>query len=616
MRPLATGSTLATRFPALRAAPESYVSPVHSRHVSDRTTLWLLGDQLNLDLDALADADEVLLIEAHGFADRKPYHAHKLTLVFSAMRHFRDDLRDRGHDVRYVRAESFGEGLDAFFADRGGHGSEAGTRADLRLMRPASHGAGERLRELVCERGGSLTLVDNELFLTTPAEWRAWAGDRRESDPGETAINEDGTAATTYRQEHWYRHVRRETGVLMDGDDPIGGEWNYDDLNRTTPPDDWTPPARPRFDPDELTRETHAWVVDRFDTWGNESLSEFAWPVTREETERALDAFVRERLPAFGRYQDAMVGDEPFLAHSLLSPAINLGLLDPREPVRAVEAAYEVRGVEPGAYDPEHGRDGGTAATSLDDFGGDSGEADDAPDKRGDSDRRDGGTDSSLDPPPVPLNAAEGFLRQVLGWREFVRHVYRETMPELATANQLAQTRDLPPAYWDGETDMRCLSEAVGHVHEYGYAHHIERLMVLSNFALLYGTRPAALNEWFHLGFVDAYHWVTTPNVVGMGSFGTDLLSSKPYASSGSYVNRMSDHCADCPYAVSRTTGEGACPFNALYWDFLAKHEETLRGTGRMGLMYSHVDDKDDAEWDAIRERASDIRDLAGAGEL
>ncbi|WP_424013489.1 cryptochrome/photolyase family protein [Halorubrum xinjiangense] len=578
--------------------------------MSDRTTCWLLGDQLNPDLDVLDAADDVLLIEAHGFADRKPYHAHKLTLVFSAMRHFRDELRERGRDVTYVRAASFGEGLDEFFAERDGAeregdgGSGDGDGPRLRLMRPASHGAGERLRELVAERGGTLELVDNELFWTTPSDWREWAGEE------ETAIRPDGAAERTYRQENWYRHVRRETGVLMDDGEPVGGEWNYDDQNQETPPDDWQPPARPAFEPDELTRETHAWVCERFDTWGNDSLDGFAWPVTRDEAREALDRFVREGLPAFGRYQDAMVGGESFCSHSLLSPSINLGLLDPREPVRAVERAYAERGVEPGGYDPaEHGR-GGAASTSLDDFGGSAG--DDGGDGAGEE------TDAAADkaPAPVPLNAAEGFVRQVIGWREFVHHVYREAMPELADANQLSQERDLPPAYWDGETDMRCLSEAVGHVREFGYAHHIERLMVLSNFALVYGVDPAELNEWFHLGFVDAYHWVTTPNVVAMGSFGTDVLSSKPYASSGSYVNRMSDHCADCRYAVSRTTGEGECPFNALYWDFLKENEETLRGTGRMGLMYSHVDDKDDAEWESIRERADRVRELAADGEL
>jgi len=549
------------------------------------TTLWLLGDQLNLDLDALETADTVLLIEAHDFADRRPYHAHKLTLVFAAMRHFRDDLRDRGHEVRYAEADSFDAGIQTYLAERPG--------AHIQLMRPPSHGASDRLETLVSDHGGSLELLENELFLTTPADWRAWTD---ETDRDEPLVTDDGSATHTYRQEHWYRHVRRETGVLMDGDEPVGGEWNYDELNQETPPADWEPPARPEFEPDERTRETHEWVCERFDTWGDTSLDSFVWPVTNAAATVALDDFVTRRLPAFGRYEDAMVTDEPFLAHSLLSPAINLGLLNPREPVRAVEAAYEERGVEPGAYDPETTR-GGEA--TLDSF------TEDTPDGS-----------SSTDRLPIPLNAAEGFLRQVIGWREFLRHVYREAMPELAGANQLTQTESLPSLYWDGDTDMQCLSEAVGHVREYGYAHHIERLMVLSNFALIYGVDPAELNEWFHLGFVDAYHWVTTPNVVAMGSFGSDVLSSKPYASSGNYVNNMSDHCASCPYAVSRTTGEGACPFNALYWDFLDRNEETLRGTGRMGLMYSHVDRKDDDEWEAIRDRTARIRELAAAGEL
>ncbi len=557
--------------------------------MSDDVTCWLLGDQLDPTRDALAEADDVLLIEAHDFADRKPYHAHKLTLVFSAMRHFRDELRARGHDVTYVEADTFGAGLDAFLADR--------PDATLRLMRPPSHGAGERLRDLVAARGGTLELVENELFVTTPDDWHEWTGEHE--------------AGRTYRQEHWYRRVRRETGVLMADGEPVGGEWNYDDHNQETPPDDWEPPRPRRFDPDALTRRTHDWVTERFDTWGETDLAGFGWPVTREAALVALADFVDRRLPAFGRYQDALVAGEPFLAHSLCSPAINLGLLHPREVVRAVEEAYEERGVEPGAYDPARdglGHDGSGVTATLDRFADSHGKGRTRGDSNAESD------DDDL--PPIPLNAAEGFIRQVLGWREFMRHVYRETMPELAAANQLEQPRDLPPAYWDGETDMTCLSEAVNHVREHGYAHHIERLMVLSNFALIYGVDPAELNEWFHLGFVDAFHWVTTPNVVAMGSFGTDVLSSKPYASSGSYVNRMSDYCGSCPYAVSRTTGEGACPFNALYWDFLKEHEDLLRGTGRMGLMYSHVDGKDDEEWAAIRERAAAVRELAANGDL
>ncbi|MFC7203988.1 cryptochrome/photolyase family protein [Haloferax namakaokahaiae] len=502
-------------------------------------TVWVLGDQLYPDATPLQHDDHVLMIEAHAVGERMRYHPQKLALVFSAMRHFRDELRERGYDVTYIEAETFGDGLDEFYA--------AAPGTSLVLMDPPSHGAGDRFCELVESRGGELTVVENELFLTTPATFDAWAGDD-----------------DTYRQEHWYRHLRRETGILMGGegvgdDEPAGGEWNYDDENRETPPDGWTPPEVPRFEPDESTREVLQFVESRYpDAWG--SNEEFIWPVTREEAQQALSHFIEVRLAEFGPYQDAMVDGEWALNHSLLSAVLNLGLLHPSEVVEAAEDAY----------------------------------------RSGD----------------VPLNSVEGFVRQVIGWREFVRHVYRRAMPELAGANQLDQTESLPEAYWTGETDMHCLSEAVGHVYDHGYAHHIERLMVLSNFALVYGVDPAELNHWFHLGFVDAYHWVTTPNVVGMGSFGSPVLSSKPYASSGNYVNKMSDYCASCPYAVSKTTGEDACPFNALYWDFLKENENVLRGTGRMGLVYSHVDRKGDEEWTAIRERARDIRERGRAGTL
>ncbi|MFB6127068.1 MAG: cryptochrome/photolyase family protein [Halolamina sp.] len=504
-------------------------------------TVWLLGTHLDATLSLLDDADRVLMIESRAFAARKRYHPLKLTLVFSAMRHFRDRLRDQGYEVEYVEADTFGDGLDEHFAAHPGD--------DLDVMRPASHGGADRLRELVAARDGELTVHDNELFVLSVDEFDEWAAARSTSNPD------------TYLQENFYRHVRRETGVLMDGDRPAGGEWNFDDENQETPPEGWQPPEVATVEPDELTEAVHAEVVDRYDDhWGNDDLDAFVWPVTRKEAVEALDHFVDHRLTEFGDYQDAMLTDEWALSHSLLSTSINLGLLRPMEVVERVEAAY------------------------------DDGDA--------------------------PINSVEGFIRQVLGWREFMRHVYRKSMPEMATANQLDQTRDLPAAYWTGDTDMACLESAVEGVYERGYAHHIERLMVLSNFALVFGADPQELNEWFHLGFVDAYHWVTTPNVVGMGSFATDALSSKPYASSGNYVNRMSDHCSGCPYAVSRTTGEGACPFNSLYWDFLKENEETLRGTGRMGLMYNHVDNKDEEEWAEIRDRAAEVRSMAADGSL
>ncbi len=516
--------------------------------MSDDRTVWVLGDQLTTAVGPLADGpeavDRVLLIEATEFARRRPYHPHKLVLLFSAMRHFRDRLEWAEFDVEYHRVETFGEGLDRHFERYPGD--------DLELMRPPGHGAVERLRGLVSDRGGDLTVRDNDLFFLTPAEFDEWAGEDR-----------------SLRHESFYRFQRRRTGYLMDGDEPLGGEWNYDDENRETPPDDWESPAVPRYDPDEVTREVVQWVEETFDggyddppygvDWADPE--PFFWPVTRADALDALDRFVEDRLAEFGPYQDAMLDDDPTLAHALLSGAINVGLLTAEECVDRAVAAY-------------HERD------------------------------------------DVGLASVEGFVRQLLGWREFVRHVYRREMPDLAEANALDATEDLPEFFWTGETDMACVGAAVEGVRKRGYSHHIQRLMVLSNFATLWGVEPAQLNRWFHAGYVDAYHWVTTPNVMGMGTFADDVMSTKPYVSSANYVDRMSDHCSGCPYYKTKTTGEGSCPFNALYWEFLGRNEDRLRSNHRMGLVYSHWDDKDEAERREIRERADEIRAMAEDGRL
>ena len=309
-----------------------------------------------------------------------------------------------------------------------------------------------------------------------------------------------------------------------------------------------------------MTEATAEWVTTEFDTWG--STEGFDWPVTRRQALAHLDHFVTERLPAFGPYQDAMRGDDWAMAHSLLSGALNIGLLHPLEVIEAAEEAYRTR-------------------------------------------------------EEVGLASAEGCIRQVLGWREFMRHVYRHAMPDLETANQLGASHALPEFYWSGETDMACLAESVGDVHARGYAHHIQRLMVLANFATLWGVQPRELNEWFHATYVDAYHWVTTPNVMEMGQYAHGVFATKPYVSSANYIDRMSDYCGDCHYHKTKDTGERACPFNALYWDFLDRNEETLRSNHRMGLMYGHVDDKrESGAMDDIRERVADLRGMASAGEL
>ena len=565
-------------------------------------TVWVLGDQLHPDAGPLADCspdeERVLLVESRGFARRMPYHSQKLTLVFAAMRHFRDDLRDAGYEVEYRRAETFADALDAHFAD---YPDDL-----LCAMEPASHGAGDRLRELVADAAGEkghLTLVENDLFCCSPDEF------------------DDRFPDAIPRQETFYRWMRTRTGYLMEGDEsaegdgksaegdgesagrdgeaaeetrPAGGEWNYDEQNRRFPPADYEFPDPPAFDATETTEAVADWVRETFETWGDDALgvadadptddartdltdfaddeaddasegtdagpARFRWPVTREQALRSLDRFVAERLSEFGPYQDAMLARSWSGNHALLSPALNLGLLRPEEVIERAIEAYE--------------------------------------------------TDEA------PVESVEGFVRQVLGWREFVRHAYRRRMPEMREANHLDATRDLPPLYYDGETDMHCLETVVGRVWDRGYSHHIERLMILSNFALTYGADPHELNRWFHFGYVDAYHWVTTPNVVGMGTFATDALSTKPYAASANYVDKMSDFCGDCRYDPDQTTGEDACPFNALYWDFLAENDETLRENHRMGLTYHNLDRKGDDELDAIRERAAEVRELAADGEL
>jgi deoxyribodipyrimidine photolyase-related protein len=476
----------------------------------------------------------VLLIEAHDFARRLPYHHHKLALVFAAMRQFRDRLRAAGYDVTYLKTDTFGEGLSTFF--------ENNPDATLVTMRSPSYGSERRFRELVETVGGDVRFVENELFVSTRAAFAEWA---------------DGEQ---FRHENFYRWMRRETGVLMDGGEPLGGAWNYDEDNREFPPQDWESPPVPTHDYDDLTTETAAWVAEEFDTWG--ATDGFPWPVTRKQACEHLRHFVEHRLPAFGPYQDAMRGEDWAMAHALLSGAMNVGLVHPMEVIEAVEAAYHDRSA-------------------------------------------------------VSLASAEGCIRQLLGWREFMRHVYRHAMPELGTANQLGADRDLPEFYWSGETGMNCLAETVEDVHDRGYAHHIQRLMVLANFATLWGVEPQQLNEWFHATYVDAYHWVTTPNVVEMGQYAHGVFATKPYVSSANYVDRMSDYCADCPYDPSADTGEDACPFNALYWDFLGRNEGRLRSNHRMGLMYSHVDNKrESGDMDALRERVADLRELADDGDL
>jgi deoxyribodipyrimidine photolyase-related protein len=331
------------------------------------------------------------------------------------------------------------------------------------------------------------------------------------------------------RMEYFYREMRRATGLLMRApDEPEGGQWNLDHENRERLPSGLRPPRPRRFPPDAVTREVMALVAREFpDHFG--TLDAFAWPVTAEQARQALDDFVRHRLPDFGRYQDAMAEGESTLFHALIAAALNVGILDPREACFAVEQAFRMG--------------------------------------------------------HAPLNAAEGFIRQILGWREYVRGLYWLRMPDYREANALGATRKLPWFYWSGETDMACLRAAITQTAELAYAHHIQRLMVTGNFALLAGLEPAEVNEWYMVVYADAYEWVELPNTHGMALFADGgVMASKPYAASGAYINRMSDHCRGCAFDVKAPAGARACPFNFLYWDFIARHADRFARNPRMAM--------------------------------
>ena len=406
-----------------------------------------------------------------------------------------------------------------------------------------------------------------EVHVTEPGEWRLREALRRWGEAADVPLvcHEDDRFLArhddfarwakdrkTLRMEFFYREMRRRHEVLLEDGQPVGGRWNLDAENRRALPKGQERPAinaPMQFEPDAITKKVLALVRKRCpDAFGE--LEPFWFAVTPGEAKRAFAHFLRTRLASFGDYQDAMAAGEDFVYHSVISLYLNAGLLDPLACCRAAEDAWR------------------------------SGDA--------------------------PLNAVEGFVRQILGWREFVRGVYWLEMPAYAEANALAAERPLPAFYWTGETHMRCVREAVGTTRRNAYAHHIQRLMVTGNFALLAGVRPAEVADWYLGVYADAYEWVELPNVVGMALYADGgRFASKPYAASGKYIQRMSDYCGGCRYRPADSTGSRACPFNYLYWDFVARNESRLRGNPRMGMVYRTLDRMAPEKVEAMRTQAA-----------
>jgi len=360
------------------------------------------------------------------------------------------------------------------------------------------------------------------------------------------------------RLEYFYRPLREKFDVLMDDGEPAGGQWNYDAENRgafpKTGPGKLPPPVR--FAPDAITRGVIEMVESRFAKHPG-SLADFDWPVTPADARAALDDFLTHRLANFGTYQDAIWTGEPWLWHSRLSQALNLKLLDPREVVAGAERAWRA------------GR--------------------------------------------APLESTEGFIRQVIGWREYVRGVYWHFMPEYERRNALGAEQPLPGFFWTADTEMKCLRDAIGQTLRYGYAHHIQRLMVTGLFALLFGVRPEDVHRWYLAVYVDAVEWVELPNTLGMSQFADGgVMASKPYCATGAYIDRMSNACKGCRYDPKKSTGPDACPFTTLYWDFLARHEKLLARNPRMTMQLKNLSRKTAADLRAIRRQADGLRESAG----
>ncbi|MGQ9837626.1 MAG: cryptochrome/photolyase family protein [Cyanobacteriota bacterium] len=479
--------------------------------------VWILADQLHPQQAALASlADSppmqvpVIFIESHAWARARNYHQQKLVLVWSAMRHFAQELQQLGYPVTYVEAEDFAQPLHAWARQH--------QLQQIRLMQPADLPLRAEVDKLQSTLPCPIVQLENNHFLWTSQAFIDWAAKRKR-----------------LLMEDFYREGRKRFRVLMeDSHKPLGGRWNYDSENRKPPKAGIHYPPPLQFPADTLTQAVMK-KVERHYGHHFGSLQGFGWAVTRTQALQVLQHFLTLKLAHFGPWQDAMQTGEDFLYHSLLSPYLNLGLLTPHEVMTAAEVAY---------------RQGG-----------------------------------------IPIASAEGFIRQILGWREYMRGVYEYLMPKgYSQLNFFNHTHPLPDFFWTTDTDLNCLRQTLRQIHRHGYAHHIQRLMILSNFALISGIQPQAVEAWFHDVFIDSYDWVMQTNVIGMGLFADGgLLASKPYAASAQYIHKMSDYCRNCRYNHSEKVGEQACPFNIFYWDFLLRHRSRLASLGRMGLVLAHL---------------------------
>ncbi len=500
----------------------------------------VLGDQLSPEIAALRRADKasdvVVMAEVASEAEYVPHHPLKIAFLFTAMRKFASELRENGWTVAYTKLDD-PENAGSVPGELLRHAEKYGAEKVL-----ATEPGEFRLIEALHDTPLDVTLLPDDRFLCSHAEFSEWAEGRK-----------------ALRMEYFYREMRRKTGLLMDGDKPEGGQWNFDHDNRKPAKSDLFREEPPKPRADDVLGEVLDLVEARFG--GNfGALRPFPYQTDRAGALHALDHFITHGLPDFGAYQDAMLQDDPYLYHAVIALYLNAGLLGVLEICKKAEAAYY------------QGR--------------------------------------------APLNSVEGFIRQIIGWREFVRGIYFREGPDYTNHNVLNHQRKLPNVYWGAKTHMNCMAQAIGQTQDLAYAHHIQRLMITGNFALLAGVDPIEVHRWYLAVYADAYEWVEAPNVIGMSQFADGgVVASKPYVSSGAYIDRMSDYCKSCRYRVKDKTGPDACPFNLLYWYFLIRHRERFQSNPRMAQMYRTFDKMDDRHCQTVLREADAFLDRLERGE-
>lgn len=500
-----------------------------------RHAILLLGDQLSLSLDCFKQADKdsdvILMMEVQEEAAYVPHHVHKIIFTFSAMRHFAQQLQQKGYKVFYLpiddprNQQSLDKNIYQFLNEN--------TVEALILTEPGEF----RIQEKFAAWSTSLTIpveveVDTRFYCSRQA-FADWSKGKKQ-----------------LRMEFFYREMRKKTGILMHHDKPIQGKWNFDTDNRKPPNSSLKFPTIPTYSPDKITKQVIAIVKKHYqDNMGDPDSYQLG--VTHADAQHALQHFIKHGLEYFGTYQDAMMKDEYTLFHSQLSIYLNAGLLTPAEVVEAVCEAYKKR--------------------------------------------------------HIAINHVEGYIRQILGWREYMRGLYWLEMPAYKEQNYFNHKSALPAFYWTGETDMACMQHAITQTIDTATSHHIQRLMITGNFALLIGVLPDAICEWYLAVYADAYEWVELPNTLGMSQFADGgIIASKPYISSGNYINKMSNFCNDCPYNVKEKLTDDACPYNYLYWAFLITHEKKLRKNTRLAFAYKHIDKMSDKDKSALLRKKRD----------